>query len=182
MLLVSREWQATARKTSCLQKRDSGNIPLNRADVSSRNFDSLAGFGAIFPRYHRSGINIIFKSVSPEQPWCAKEPFSAPFFSFTVYDFFFVCFSSFQVMPQICPPGLFILLAICSSWPAPILVGLKGWRQHGACLGCSGETSQRRDRVLLTYRFRLGLFSLCKLTWLREAFWKCFVMGDLGAW
>lgn len=90
MLLVSREWQATARKTSCLQKRDSGNIPLNRADVSSRNFDSLAGFGAIFPRYHRSGINIIFKSVSPEQPWCVKEPFSAPFFSFTVYDFFFL--------------------------------------------------------------------------------------------
>jgi len=67
MLLVSREQQATARKTSCLQKRGGGNIPLNRADVSSRNLDSLEGFGAIFPRYHRSGINIIFKFVCPEQ-------------------------------------------------------------------------------------------------------------------
>lgn len=76
MLLVSRERQATARKTRCLQKRGSGNIPLNRADVSSRNLDSLEGFGAIFPRYHRSGINIIFNSVSPEQLWCIREAFS----------------------------------------------------------------------------------------------------------
>lgn len=76
MLLVSREQQATARKTSCLQKRGGGNIPLNRADVSPRNLDSLEGFGAIFPRYHRSGINVIFNSVSPEQLWCMRETFS----------------------------------------------------------------------------------------------------------
>lgn len=78
MLLMSREWQATARKTSCLQKRDCRNIPLNRADVGSWNLDSLEGFGAIFPRYHRSGIDAIFKSVSPEQLWWVKETFSAP--------------------------------------------------------------------------------------------------------
>lgn len=39
MFLVSREQQATARKTSCLQKRGGRNIPLNMTDVSSRNLD-----------------------------------------------------------------------------------------------------------------------------------------------
>lgn len=61
-------------------------------------------------------------------------------------------------MPQICPSGLFILLPIYSSRPAPVLVGLKRWRQRGACLGCSGETSQRRDHVILICRFRLEEF------------------------
>lgn len=94
MLLVSRERQATARKTSCLQKRGGRNIPLNRADISSRNLDSLEGFGAIFPRYHRSGINVIFKSVSPEQLWCMKETFSPPSPSFTLC--FYEIFASFR--------------------------------------------------------------------------------------
>lgn len=61
-------------------------------------------------------------------------------------------------MPQICPSGLFILLPIYSSQPAPILVGLQRWRQRGACLGCSGETSQIRDHVILICCFRLGEF------------------------
>lgn len=89
---------------------------------------------------------------------------------------------SFRVMPQVCPPGLFILLTICCSRPAPVLVGLRRWRQHGACLGCSGHTSHRRDRVLLVCPFRLGEFSLHKLMWLGKAFWECcFVVGDFGA-
>lgn len=118
MLLASREWQATARKTSCLQKRGVGNIPLNRADVSSRNLDSLEGLRAIFPRYHRSGINDIFKFVSPKQLWCMKEISPHPPFSLLML-YFYEIFASLpsaschKYVLQVClffslsiPPGL----------------------------------------------------------------------------
>lgn len=182
MLLVSREWQATARKTSCLQKRGSRNIPLNRADVSSRNLESLEGLGLFFQDIIGQE-SMLFLSLCPPSSSGAWRrlslPLPPPLCSISMK--FLLLF--FRVMLQICPSGLFILLPIYSSQPAPVLVGLKGWRQRGACLGCSGETSQRRDHVLLICHFRLGEFSLHKLMWLGKVFWECcFVVGDLGAW